>query len=628
MQMKGLPNLAALLHSGIHGSLVVPSPQLDTTSWTTVVTGKRPHRHGVLHASKPSGDGLGVVPFSRPDLQTATLGAILSAAGKTINQIAWPVTHPVEQVRGVAVSNYFASEGNPASLARAGGWPWVTPQAAAKELFARRCVPAEIEDVALAQLIPTDLQLQAHAAHLQSICRAVIAESLTHFRVAKWCMQRAPWHCTSVVFPAIKRLRTAFQQALNGPVETTIANRILGGCYEHLDMLLGQLFATAGKGSNILLIGIGDANAQQSKLVMDGPGFDKGATLPISASLLDIVPTVLTLLGVPVARDMDGQAWTELLSETTKPNQTAPEIVETWDSCIHPPQADPDYDPDENSLPIDPSVQHLVELGYIDPLETRARQDAERCQRETGRNRVLSLLDAGLLDQAVEESQRLTSKHPDWSPAYELLAEIQLQRGQFLLAEQALEFLIHRGAESARLYFALGRIRAARRQLREALQYYHVAERINSNLSGLQLAKGLALLRTHNYSAAASTLERTLDANDATETLYDALATCSLGTQNYEAAAEHALAAVEQNLSCATAHYHLALALVGMERYAEAKQALETAIAVDPTFLAAWRWLVRLCRDQLNQPLKAKDFDRRAREIIRSRRKARLSGDA
>jgi hypothetical protein len=45
-----------------------------------------------------------------------------------------------------------------------------------------------------------------------------------------------------------------------------------------------------------------------------GPGIRPGATLQ-GASVLDVAPTILYLMGMPVARDMDGRVLTEMLDE-------------------------------------------------------------------------------------------------------------------------------------------------------------------------------------------------------------------------------------------------------------------------------------------------------------------------
>jgi arylsulfatase A-like enzyme len=48
-----------------------------------------------------------------------------------------------------------------------------------------------------------------------------------------------------------------------------------------------------------------------------GPGFQTGAK-PENANLLDIAPTVLHLLGVPVPEDMDGRVLTEVLEPSLR----------------------------------------------------------------------------------------------------------------------------------------------------------------------------------------------------------------------------------------------------------------------------------------------------------------------
>lgn len=627
IQAGGLPTLAALLRSGIHGPLTAPAPQLAASLWTALITGQYAHTHGVLHALEPLQGARGTGPVSRPTVRSATLAAILSASGLTVNQIGWPVSHPVEQLRGVAVSDRFAREGRTDSLSRSGGWPWITPQSAAKEIFARRSTPADVEEVALAQFVPANLVQQPTLGRLQEVCRAVIAESLTVFHSAKWSIQRALSDCTLCSFPAVSRLRQALGSVLSSDEKQLVGSEILGGCYEHLDMLLGQLIASAGEDTTIVLVGMGHSGSPQPRIVVQGPGLVEGATLHATASVLDITPTLLTLLGVAVAKDMDGQVWTSLLAAQEDHKLVLPEPVDTWSTCIHAPPQDSTLPANNPEPTIDESVRHLVELGYVDPLESEAKRRADECRRETRQNRARSLLDAKLHDEAIDELQSLKSDFPDWPAIYELLAEAYLQLGQDDLAALELEFLIHRGAESARLYFALGRIAASQRQLDEALLNYHVASCCNSELRGLQLAQGLALLRQRKFELAKAALQQALE-SEQSHAVLDAMATCCLGLEDYPQAAEYALAALDQNMSFAPAHYHLALALVGLDRAVDAKQALEVSVAIDANFIAPLRWLTRLCREHVGDSAQADVYQGRAREIIRQRRQARQANSA
>ena len=53
-----------------------------------------------------------------------------------------------------------------------------------------------------------------------------------------------------------------------------------------------------------------------------GPAFAQGGRLDESANLLDIAPTILQILGVPVPNDMDGKVLHEVLDHSRIPAST------------------------------------------------------------------------------------------------------------------------------------------------------------------------------------------------------------------------------------------------------------------------------------------------------------------
>jgi predicted AlkP superfamily phosphohydrolase/phosphomutase len=90
-------------------------------------------------------------------------------------------------------------------------------------------------------------------------------------------------------------------------------------------------------------------------LVAAGPPFQAGAT-PKQASLLDIAPTILHLLGVPVPDDMDGR----VLSEILKPDFAAPAAQAEPVSVAAAPNA-AGYTEEEDAE----IQQRLADLGYL-----------------------------------------------------------------------------------------------------------------------------------------------------------------------------------------------------------------------------------------------------------------------
>ncbi len=93
-------------------------------------------------------------------------------------------------------------------------------------------------------------------------------------------------------------------------------------------------------------------------LIASGPAFSAGAK-PEGATLLDIAPTVLHLLGVPVPADMDGRVMTEILDPSLARD------VSSEDASTPPPQ-DPGFTSEAYSEEEDAAIQQrLADLGYL-----------------------------------------------------------------------------------------------------------------------------------------------------------------------------------------------------------------------------------------------------------------------
>jgi predicted AlkP superfamily phosphohydrolase/phosphomutase len=96
-----------------------------------------------------------------------------------------------------------------------------------------------------------------------------------------------------------------------------------------------------------------------------GPAFRPGATVPAAADLMDIAPTVLHLLGVPVPDDMDGRVLAELLDPSVAPaslsssQEPTPAPVPAFAPA---PAAELEAYTEEEDAAIQ---QRLADLGYL-----------------------------------------------------------------------------------------------------------------------------------------------------------------------------------------------------------------------------------------------------------------------
>ncbi|MCG3156571.1 MAG: hypothetical protein DKINENOH_03195 [bacterium] len=91
-------------------------------------------------------------------------------------------------------------------------------------------------------------------------------------------------------------------------------------------------------------------------LIAAGPAIRRGATLQ-QASVLDVTPTLLALLGLPVGRDMDGRVLTEMLTPGFL-SATPVQYRESWEQ--------PDWSYEEDTASADETLkEHLRSLGYL-----------------------------------------------------------------------------------------------------------------------------------------------------------------------------------------------------------------------------------------------------------------------
>src|SRR4029077_12425276 len=102
-----MPNLAGLLSQGAHGNIATIYPPLSPMLWTSIATGKRPHKHGIHGFSEPTEDGMNVRPISNLGRTTKALWNILNQNGKRSIVVGWWPSHPAEPIRGAMVSNHF-----------------------------------------------------------------------------------------------------------------------------------------------------------------------------------------------------------------------------------------------------------------------------------------------------------------------------------------------------------------------------------------------------------------------------------------------------------------------------------------------------------------------------------------
>jgi len=348
-----LPHFGHLLEAGASMHVATIRPTQPGPVWTAVATGKLPFKNGIRYAASyfpiAGEEPLEVLPdycFSHGlvrfgllrqvihtsrDLTARPLWALLAAQGIPVGVVNWPVTQPAVEVRNFLVSDQFETlQQTTVDMENAGAiWP-------------REALPGV---VAAAALAGRDQPQMAGAAgdlvreFVGQTCRADRA----HEQVASYLDGRDPSRFLAVRYECLDKvgeyfLRYAVPGAF-GDVSDEEVQRygaVVASNYATADAAIGRaveaqrpgdLLIVAsgfgmeplGMGKRLLELSLG--NVDQSGTHERAPdgfllafGTDIAPGRHPRASLVDLAPTILYFFGLPVARDMDGFARTDLFT--------------------------------------------------------------------------------------------------------------------------------------------------------------------------------------------------------------------------------------------------------------------------------------------------------------------------
>jgi predicted AlkP superfamily phosphohydrolase/phosphomutase/predicted Zn-dependent protease len=427
-----MPNLRRLVERGVIANLASLHPVLSPMLWTSIATGKRPYKHGVLGFAEPIPDGTAVRPVSSLSRKTKAIWNILQQNGLRSNVVGWWPSHPAEPIDGVMVSNLFHQAVGPLEQ------PWPMPRGAVHPdrledtLAGLRFHPSELVEEQVLPFVPRAAEIDQDTDRRLSAVMRILAECTSVHAAATWLMEHEPWDFMAVYYDAIDHFCHGFMK-YHPPRSRFVPEKdyelfqgVVEAGYRFHDMMLGALLRGAGEDTTLILVSDHGFHADHSRaaIIPDvpagpahehrdfgvflaaGPGMQADALIH-GASLLDVTPTILTLFGLPVGDDMDGRPLLQAF-------ESAPETpsVPSWDTVEGEAGM---HTPDERIDPIASreALEQLVELGYIERLPANREQAAARTARELRFNLALSYMDADLHMDAVPILRALVDAAPD-----------------------------------------------------------------------------------------------------------------------------------------------------------------------------------------------------------------------
>ena len=340
-----LPFFAKLLERGAYARLESFTPVEPAAQWTSLASGKLPFKHGIsgsrvyparflandlplrlrpahigfegwgglLHAARPVDSGL---------RRSLVLWEIFGRLGVATGMLGWPASTPVPDGLDFAFSDLYFNRGGrlqaaaPVELAERGLLFGVAPEELDPELAS-----------ALGEQVPYEL--------LEAVAEDLWRESLSEFL---WD-QRASTRARFLMLPGLGAVSSSYfggysYAQFEGSQKRShqqAAGAVLA-YYRHLDAFVERGWNRLGDRPLLAVVsahgyappaglrrlwrtvtGRGleglSSGAPDGLLLLAGEGVAAGALLD-RASLVDVAPTLLYAMGLPIARDLDGEVLT------------------------------------------------------------------------------------------------------------------------------------------------------------------------------------------------------------------------------------------------------------------------------------------------------------------------------
>ena len=349
-----LPNFGRILDAGAVRHLATLRPTSAEAVWAAAATGKLPQKNGVRSAAiyeiAGSADAIQLLPdycfayglerfgllVQRPHtsatLRARTLWSILSDHGFSVGVVGWPLTQPAPPVRGFLVSDTYHRVAQTAM---------------------------GLEDAGA--VYPPDLQVDAHAAMAGAgkapavVAAAIVDEprfetpariDRANDLIAQALARARPPQVTITRYQSLDQIGHYFLRYAApsefGDVSDDERRRlgsVLERHYAMIDDAIGRAMAALGPEDLLLVVSgygmeplgfgkrlvervIGDPDvsgtheaAPDGFLMAYGARVARGREQP-RASVVDLVPTMLYFLGLPIGRDMDGYARADLFQRS------------------------------------------------------------------------------------------------------------------------------------------------------------------------------------------------------------------------------------------------------------------------------------------------------------------------
>ncbi len=668
MDAGEMPALESIVNNGVMGNLATLEPPFSPMLWSSIATGKRPDKHGILGFTEPDPSGGGVRPVSGTSRKVKAIWNVLTQKGYKTNVVGWWPSHPAEPINGVCVSNFYQR----ANKGIEKGWKMlpgtVHPQKYAETLADLRVHPDELTEAHILPFIPKAAQVDQDQDKRIGMISKIIADAASIQSAATWTMENTEWDFMAVYFDAIDHFGHGFMKfhppqlpGLPDDLFDKYKDVIVGG-YKYHDMMLERLLKMAGEDTTVILISDHGFHSDHLRplslpkepaapalehrhygiFAMKGPHVRKDERI-YGATLLDITPTLLTMFGLPYGEDMDGKPLIQAFDKEVEVSR-----IPSWEKVegnagTHPKGIK------EDPYAAKAAMDQLIELGYIEDPGENVQKAVDKTIQESQYNLARVYIGSNRYEEAIPILEKLIEKEPEEIRFLQRLAVCfqntsKIEKCKQLLVgirdildknyeerkQKALEELeknkdlkkeekekIRTDINSRvkkqypNLFLMEGSILLSENKPKDALELFKKAEEASPALPNLYLQIGRCYLQTKKFVDAERAFKKTLSLDGDSAHAHHGLAVAYLRQKRYEESIDSALTAIGLIYHFPFAHYHLGEALVAIGEYKSAAEAFEVCLTMAPNISKARNWLIKIYEEHLGASDKAKEVANR-----------------
>ncbi|MBN2054201.1 alkaline phosphatase family protein, partial [bacterium] len=447
-----MPNLRRLCDGGVRGSLRTIAPALSPVVWTSMATARSPEEHGIVDFISHTSDGR-TVPVTSNLRRVPGFWNILTAAGASVGVAGWWATWPAEAVKGYMLSDRYSyglfRDDTDGDAARAKMYP----ETAIFRMAAHHIGDEEITFRQAAPFMDIEPRIYADAdgEDLRESLRwfrRILASDLSYRNAGLYLQKKYNPRLAATYFEGTDTICHQFVR-FRAPMrvqaperETAMFKDTIDRFYEYHDRLIGEFTQGLSEDTVVIVcsdhgflsgsrrppsdprIGVGAAAEWHRKfgiILLHGSPFTHGAEL-VSASVLDLTPTLLMLFGQPLERDMSGRVLVEAFTDAYLIHHGITYVdaypdLETREEAVEPMASALDSE----------IVERLRGLGYL---------GGESGGFGARTNLGSAFMERGEFLRAIEEFKKAVQAAPDAAGGYVNLANACHRAGRF---QEALE---------------------------------------------------------------------------------------------------------------------------------------------------------------------------------------------